>query len=77
MAVYLVVVFGSALMVKHLAPQGWQLYFWSVLPSIPVLGVVWRMGRYLREETDEYLRLLTMQAILVGAGVAGGGADGE
>ena len=69
MAVYLVVLAGSALMVRHEALRGWELYFWSVLPSIPVLGVVWRMGRYLREETDEYLRLLTMQAILVGAGL--------
>ncbi len=69
MVAYVVVLLGSAWMVKHRAPPGWTLYFWSVLPSIPVLGVLWRMGRYLRAETDEYLRLMTMQAILVGTGV--------
>ena len=69
MIAYVVLVLGSALVVKHGAPRGWPLYFWSVLPSVPVLGVVWRMGRYLREETDEYLRWMTMQAILVGTGV--------
>ena len=69
MIAYVVAVVGAALIVKHGAPLGWHLYFWSVLPSIPVLGVLWRMGLYLREETDEYLRWMTMQAILVGTGV--------
>ena len=69
MVAYLVVLVGSGTIVRHGAPQGWHLYFWSVLPSIPVLGILWRMGRYLREETDEYLRWMTMQSILVGTGV--------
>ena len=42
------------------------LYFWSILPAIPVVGVIVRMGRYLQTEKDEYQRLLAMQAILVG-----------
>lgn len=67
---YVVVLLLSAWMVKHgAAANGWAVYFWSVLPSVPVLGVMWRMGLYLREEKDEYLRWLTMQSILVGTAV--------
>jgi hypothetical protein len=68
MAAYLLVVLGSAEIVKHGAPRGWHLYFWSVLPAIPVIAVIVQMGRYLREETDEYLRLRTMLSLLVATG---------
>ena len=66
MAAYVVVLFCSAWFVKHDGSEKFFLYFWSVIPAIPVLGVVVRMGRYLREEKDEYQRLLAMQSILVG-----------
>jgi peptidoglycan/LPS O-acetylase OafA/YrhL len=69
MAAYLVVVLCSSWFVHHDGPQGkFFLYFWSVIPAIPIVGVIWRMSVYLREETDEYQRMLTMQAILVGTG---------
>jgi hypothetical protein len=63
---YVVVLLCSTWMVKHGAARHFFLYFWSVLPSIPILGMLVRVGRYLREEKDEYVRWMTMQAILVG-----------
>jgi hypothetical protein len=66
MAAYVVVLFCSSWFVKHDGSQRFFLYFWSVMPAIPVLAVMIRMGRYLQEEKDEYLRLMAMQAILVG-----------
>ncbi len=66
MAAYAVVLFCSAWFVKHDGGEKFYLYFWSVLPSLPVIGVIVRMGRYLKEEKDEYQRLMAMQAILVG-----------
>ena len=66
MAGYVVLTFLAAYLVRHGHLRGWVLYVWSVLPAIPVIAVIARMGRYLQEETDEYQRLLTMRSILVG-----------
>jgi peptidoglycan/LPS O-acetylase OafA/YrhL len=66
MVAYVVVVLCSAWFVKHDGHEKFYLYFWSLFPALPVLGVLYRMGRYLREETDEYQRWLVMQSILVG-----------
>jgi hypothetical protein len=66
MALYVVVILCAAWFVKHDGGEKFFLYFWSIVPAIPVLAVMVRMGRYLQEEKDEYLRLLVMQAILVG-----------
>ena len=67
MAAYVVVLFCSSWFVRHDGPTGkFYLYFWSVIPAIPVIAVIARMGRYLQQEKDEYQRLLAMQAILVG-----------
>jgi peptidoglycan/LPS O-acetylase OafA/YrhL len=69
LAAYIVLLLGSTWMVKHGGSKNFMLYFWSVLPALPVLGVLLRVGRYLREEKDEYVRSLTVQTILVGTGV--------
>jgi hypothetical protein len=66
MATYTMVVFISAWFVKHDGGEKFYLYFWSVFPALPVLAIVFRMGRYLREEKDEYQRWMVMQSILVG-----------
>jgi peptidoglycan/LPS O-acetylase OafA/YrhL len=66
MVVYVVVVLCASWFVKHDGGEKFYLYFWSILPAIPVIAIIARMGRYLQEETDEYQRLLAMQSILVG-----------
>jgi hypothetical protein len=68
MGCYVVVLFCSSWFVKHDGAEHFYLYFWSVIPAIPIIAVIWRMGKYLREETDEYQRWLTTQSILVGTG---------
>jgi hypothetical protein len=65
MAVYLVVVICATLLVRHGLVHGWAVYVWSVLPALPVMVVIAQMGRYLQEENDEYLRLITMRSLLV------------
>ena len=65
---YFVVLICSALVVKHWAGLGVGRYIWAILPTIPIVAVIARMGKYLQEETDEYVRLLQMQAILAGTG---------
>ena len=66
MAVYMALLFGSVSLVKHMHVQGFWLYVVAVLPAVPVIVVLAAMGRYLQEETDEYLRIVTMRSLLVG-----------
>jgi peptidoglycan/LPS O-acetylase OafA/YrhL len=64
---YIVAVLGSSWLVKHDVPTGkFDLYFWSILPAIPIIAMIARMGRYLQQERDEYQRLQAMYSILVG-----------
>ena len=69
MSIYLVVLFAAILVVKHTRPHGWQLYTISVVPAVPLLAMLGALGVYLTEETDEYIRLITMRSLLVGTAV--------
>ena len=41
----------------------------ALLPTIPTFAMIWAMGRYLVEETDEYLRYRTVRAALMSLGM--------
>lgn len=41
----------------------------ALLPTLPVFAMIWAMGRYVIEETDEYLRARTVSAALVATGL--------
>jgi hypothetical protein len=49
--------------------SGPALYAIAVLPALPLIGVVWALGRLLIEETDEYQRGLAVRKMLVATGV--------
>jgi peptidoglycan/LPS O-acetylase OafA/YrhL len=66
MGVYVVVILGASYVLKLGSPHWLWLYFWSVLPAVPVIAVFVAVGRYLQEEKDEYQRLKMTQALLVG-----------
>jgi uncharacterized membrane protein len=68
MAVYLALVVCATLLVRHGMVHGSAVYVWSVLPALPVILVIALMGQYLQEETDEYMRLITMRSLLVATG---------
>ena len=63
---YAALLLVAAWVVKHKAPTGALLYTLSVLPAVPLAGVVLRMAKYLSEETDEYQRAMTVQSLLIG-----------
>jgi hypothetical protein len=44
-------------------------YLLAVLPTIPVIGIIVVVSRYLTRETDEFIRMIVVQAILWGLGV--------
>ena len=61
---------GSATLLHERVELGlastWVIAF---LPILPIFGMIWVMGRYLKEESDEYLRHRAVIASLVGLGL--------
>lgn len=53
---YVGALLGVVFVFNHRAPTGVVAYALAVLPALPILGILWAMARYLREEQDEYLR---------------------
>ena len=41
----------------------------ALLPTLPTFYMIWAMGRYLVEETDEYLRYRTVRAAIMSLGM--------
>ena len=68
MTIYLVLLFCCERLVKAIPLHGWILYAVAVVPALPILGVLGILAMYLREETDEYLRMLTMRSLIFAAG---------
>ncbi|MGI4852519.1 MAG: hypothetical protein ACRYF4_00565 [Janthinobacterium lividum] len=69
MVSYLGFVASSRLAVNRWHPQGWHLYLAAALPTIPILCFAYIVGRYLREEHDEYQRDLQIRGMLWGSAV--------
>ena len=41
----------------------------ALLPAVPILGMVLTFGRYLKDEQDEYVRMLAVQSSLYATGI--------
>jgi hypothetical protein len=63
-ATYTATVFTSGFMVKRWHPQGWRLFLAAALPSIPLFFFAYVVGRYLREERDDYQRHIVIRGML-------------
>jgi hypothetical protein len=69
-AVYFVIYFACFGVHLWVHPVGMWIWVLAVLPVLPITGVIAVMGRYLRDETDEYKRDVTIRCLLWGtAGV--------
>ena len=55
---------------KREPPTGPIAYGLAVLPALPIVGVFVAIGRYLVEESDEYLRQLMIRQMLVASALA-------
>lgn len=69
MALYVVAVFGVSYWFAAHPPEGILKYFLAILPALPIVGVFFVLGRYLIEETDEFIRLRQMISLLLGIGL--------
>lgn len=65
----LLYVFGLGIAItldKRMELEGAAAFLVALMPVLPILGMIWVMGRYLVEEQDEYLRHKAIIASLVG-----------
>jgi hypothetical protein len=62
---YVLAVWGTTSFVVHRHPQGGEVYALALLPTIPVLCMLGVVGLYLREEQDEFQRMLVVRSILL------------
>jgi hypothetical protein len=69
MTSYVVALFAVQYTFRHYAPDGALRYVLGVIPAIPLLGVIYAVGRYLVEEPDEFIRFQTVGALLRALGV--------
>jgi hypothetical protein len=65
--VYIALVVLTTWLVRHQHVKGWLLYVVAVLPTLPVLRMLQAVALYVAEETDEFIRLLIVRSILLGA----------
>jgi hypothetical protein len=49
-------------------PSGAVAFAIALLPTLPTFAMIWSMGRYLVEETDEYLRYRMVRAAIMSLG---------
>lgn len=66
---YMIALFVAILATDALKPTGAPAYALAVLPSLPLVYMVYAKGRYLTDETDEYLKMKAVIAALFGTGV--------
>jgi hypothetical protein len=67
---YSIFLIGAAYGFKHeLVPHS-LAYLVAILPALPIIGIFAAIGRYLVEEQDEYVRMLTVRQTLWASGFA-------
>ncbi|EIZ79928.1 hypothetical protein WSK_1466 [Novosphingobium sp. Rr 2-17] len=60
---------GRKALVSHGMADSPVLWVLAVLPALPLLYLLWAMGRYLAEEQDEYLRMRAVNSALFATGL--------
>jgi hypothetical protein len=68
MIAYVAILFAVGRIFTLLEPSGPVAYLLGILPALPVIGVIFSMGRYLVDEKDEYLRLVETRKSLIATG---------
>jgi hypothetical protein len=67
---YVALLFTAQIAIERYGISGPAAYLVAVLPALPIIAIFAAIGRYLVEESDEYLRLLNVRQTLVASGFA-------
>ncbi len=59
---------GVSFVFRSSAPTGPLAWALALLPALPLVGIFVAMGRYLVEESDEYLRAMVARQSLIASG---------
>lgn len=65
---YIAALVAAVWIANRYAPAGILAWLLAIVPAVPVLAMIWAMGRLLTEETDEYLREQTVRLSLFATG---------
>ena len=66
--IYAAFLIAAVYLFKHHLLSGPIAWVAAILPALPIIGILVAVGRYLAEETDEYLRMMmTRQALIASA----------
>ena len=65
MSGFVLAVLGTAAFVHHHPPHGLMVYLLAAIPSLCIFAMLGVVIIYLRDEKDEYLRLLVVRSLLV------------
>ena len=67
---YAFILFGVITFFKNSSPSGLAAYAAAILPALPIVGIFAVMGRYLADEQDEFVRMLTVRQTLYASAFA-------
>ena len=67
---YMFILFGVITFFKNNSPTGISAFAAAILPALPIVGIFGVMGRYLTEEQDEFVRMLTVRQTLYASAFA-------
>ena len=67
---YAFILFGVITFFKNSSPTGLSAYAAAILPALPIVGIFAVMGRYLADEQDEFVRMLTVRQTLYASAFA-------
>lgn len=67
---YAAFLFAAEIAIDRYGLAGPLAYPVAILPALPIIGIFLAIGRYLVEESDEYMRLLMVRQTLVASGFA-------
>ncbi len=67
---YVAALFTAQIAIGRYGLAGAPAYLLAILPSLPIIAIFGAIGRYLIEESDEYVRLLTVRQTLIASGLA-------
>ncbi len=66
--VYALLLVGAVMVFNRGHPAGPLAWLLAILPALPIVGIFAAMGRYLVEESDEYLRAMETRKSLIATG---------
>lgn len=69
MIVYVIAVLGVTWVFNSQPPSAPMSYALALIPAVPVLGLFVIIGRYLLEETDEFVRMRQVVGLLIAVGL--------